>query len=103
MNLKSVIHTSREKLADFCKKNHIKSLSLFGSVLNDTFHGDSDIDLLVQFKEGEKPGFFELVEMERTLSELFGGRKIDLRTPEDLSRYFRDEVLKNAEVLDIEV
>ena len=59
---------------------------------------DSDVDLLVEFEPDQEPGFFGLARMERELVGLLEGRKVDLRTPEDLSRYFRDEVLAQAEV-----
>jgi len=93
------INVSQKKISEFCKKYNIKKLYIFGSALNDNFNEKSDIDLLVQFEDGKKPSLFELIEMERSLSEVFNGRKIDLRTREDLSRYFRDEVIQKAEVL----
>jgi len=86
----------KEKIADFCRRNHIRKLSLFGSVLRDDFGPESDIDVLVEFEAGHVPGFFRLFDMEEELSSLLGGRKVDLRTPEDLSRYFRDEVLAQS-------
>jgi len=89
---------SRETIAAFCRRHHIRRLALFGSVLRDDFSPESDIDVLVEFEPGQVPGFFGLVDMECELSELLGGRKVDLRTPQDLSRYFRDEVLAGAEV-----
>ncbi len=76
----------------------MKRLALFGSVLRDDFRPDSDIDVLVEFDSGHVPGFFGIFDMEEELSGLFGGRKVDLRTLQDLSRYFRDEVLAHAEV-----
>ncbi len=85
-------------VAEFCQKNHIRKLSLFGSVLRDDFGPDSDIDVLVEFEPGKGPGFFGLARMERELSELLGGRKADIRTPQELSRYFRDEVVASAEL-----
>jgi predicted nucleotidyltransferase len=88
---------TRKQVAKFCEKNHIRRLALFGSVLRETFGPESDVDILVEFKPGHIPGFFELVTMEEELSELFR-RRVDLRTPQDLSRYFRDEVLAEAEV-----
>lgn len=88
----------REKIAKFCKQNYICKLSLFGSVLREDFSPDSDVDVLVEFKPGRGPGFFGLARMERELSAILGGRKVDLRTPQELSRYFRDEVLLSAEV-----
>ena len=86
------------EIARFCKKNHIRKLSLFGSVLRDDFTSDSDIDFLVEFEDGKVPGLIGLSRMERELSEMLGGRKVDLRTPQDLSIYFRQEVVDNAEV-----
>ena len=88
----------KEKVADFCRRNHIRKLSLFGSVLRDDFGPESDVDVLVEFEAGHVPGFFRLFDMEEELSSLLGGRKVDLRTPEDLSRYFRDEVLAQSRV-----
>ena len=87
----------RDKLIEFCKKNYIKKLSLFGSALHGQLGTDSDIDLLVEFEEGHTPGLFSIVMMEMELAEALG-RKVDLRTPEDLSRYFRDEVVRNAKL-----
>ena len=91
------IDLSRKKIADFCKKNHIQKLSTFGSVLRGDFGPDSDIDLLVEFDPDHIPGLIRLAGMENELTEILG-RKADMRTAEDLSRYFRDEVLKLAEV-----
>jgi predicted nucleotidyltransferase len=88
----------KETMTTFCRRHHIRRLALFGSVLRDDFTDQSDIDVLVEFEPGHAPGFFRLAEMESELSELFGGRKVDLRTPQDLSRYFREEVLAQAEV-----
>ncbi len=92
---------SKRVIAEFCRKHGIKKLAIFGSALRDDFGPDSDIDVLVEFKQGRTPGFFRLIEMEEELSQLFG-RKVDLRTPDDLSRYFREEVIANAEVQYIE-
>jgi len=89
---------SRKEIADFCRLNHIRKLSLFGSVLRDDFRSGSDVDVLVEFEIGHVPGFFRIFEMEEELSSLLGGRKVDLRTPEDLSRYFREDVVAHAEV-----
>ena len=96
------IKIPRQKLVDFCKRNHIRSLSLFGSALRDDFTHTSDIDLLVEFDPAHVPGFFALVQMEARLSSMFNGQKVDLRTPQDLSRYFRDDVLAMAEALYVE-
>lgn len=88
----------QEEVRDFCHRNHIRKLSLFGSVLRDDFDSESDIDVLVEFEPGAGVGFFELYDMEKELSRLFGGRKVEITTPRSLSKYFRDSVLKNAEV-----
>jgi len=88
----------RKRLAAFCRDNGIRWLALFGSVLRHDFGPDSDIDILVEFEPCRTPGLFGMARLERELSALFGGRKIDLRTPEDLSRYFRQDVLAEAEV-----
>ena len=92
-----MIQIPKGKVAEFCCRNHITKLSLFGSVLRDDFGPDSDIDVLVEFEPGRVPGFFKLAAMERELSEILKGRPVDIRTPEDLSRYFRDEVMASAE------
>lgn len=91
------IELPKEKIAEFCKRNHIRKLLLFGSVLHGDFRPDSDIDLLVEFDPAHIPGFFKLAHMERELSELMG-KKVDLRTPQELSKYFRAEVISEAEV-----
>ena len=86
-----------ETLAQFCVRHHIRKLSLFGSVLKGTARPDSDVDLLVEFDAGCTPGLLRLAGMENELSDMLG-RKVDLRTPADLSRHFRDEVVRTAEV-----
>ena len=98
MNAKSNIQLPPDKIAEFCKRNRIRRLSLFGSALRSDFRSDSDIDLLVEFQPGPAPSLFDLARMERELSALLGGRKVDLRTPQELSRYFREEVLSSANV-----
>lgn len=92
------IATEKERIAEFCRTHHIRRLALFGSVLRDDFRPDSDIDVLVEFEPEHVPGLLGIARMERELSEIFHGRKVDLRTPEDLSRYFRDRVIEQAEV-----
>lgn len=89
---------SPPEIAEFCQCHHIRKLSLFGSVLREDFGPQSDVDVLVEFEPGHVPGFFRLFDLEEELARLFGGRKVDLRTPQDLSRYFRDEVVAQAEV-----
>ncbi len=91
------IDISGEKLARFCKRNHIRKLSIFGSALRENFGPDSDIDLLVEFDPDNIPGLIRLAGMENELSEILG-RKVDIRTAQDLSRYFRQDVIKSAEV-----
>ncbi len=95
---KRALEIPRDQIADFCRRNYIRKLSLFGSLLRDDFGPGSDVDALVEFEPGRVPGFFRIFDLEAELSKLFSGRKVDLRTPEDLSRYFRDEVMAEAEV-----
>lgn len=85
-----------EELDRFCRRNHIRRLALFGSVLRDDFGPESDVDVLVEFEEGHVPGlrFFRL---QRELSNLLG-RQVDLHTPRSLSPYFRDQVLAEADI-----
>ncbi|MCB9149319.1 MAG: nucleotidyltransferase family protein [Caldilineaceae bacterium] len=92
------IAVQREKLASFCQERGIRWLAIFGSALRSDFRPDSDIDVLVEFEDARIPGLLGMARIEREMSNLFGARKIDLRTPEDLSRYFRNEVLAEAEV-----
>lgn len=89
---------AEEQLAGFCRRQHIRRLSLFGSRLAGTARPDSDIDLLVEFEPGWEPGLLGLATMETEVAVLLGGKKVDLRTPQDLSRHFRDQVLRTAEV-----
>lgn len=96
--MKSRLKIQEVDIAGFCHRNHIRKLAFFGSVLRSDFSAESDVDVLVEFEPGHVPGFIRLARMERELTEIIG-RKVDLRTPEDLSRYFRDEVLREAEVL----
>ena len=86
-----------ETLAEFCLANQISRLSLFGSILGENFRPDSDVDVLVEFLPDARVGLLSMARMERELGELIG-RKVDLRTPLDLSRYFRDRVLAEAEL-----
>ena len=88
----------KTELADFCKEHGIQRLAIFGSALREDFGPESDIDMLVEFAPGRTLGLLGVAGMEIELSSLFGGRKVDLRTPEDLSRYFGQEVLDTAEV-----
>jgi len=94
---KARVELPRDKIAAFCRQRHIRKLALFGSILREDFGPGSDIDVLVEFEPGHAPGlaFFA---MERELSELLG-QKVDLNTPQFLSRYFRERVLAEAEAL----
>lgn len=84
-------------VAEFCRRHHIRRLSLFGSILRDDFGPESDVDVLVEFEPGKVPGFFTLSAMQRELAEIVG-RRVDLRTPGELSKYFRDEIVTSADV-----
>jgi uncharacterized protein len=95
MNFPSHDKNALERL---CRRHGIRRLSLFGSVLKGTAGPESDIDLLVEFEPQAVPGLLGLAAVEAELSELLGGRRVDLRTPQELSRYFRDQVVRAAEV-----
>lgn len=95
--VKAGISIDREKLKEFCRRHRVRKLSLFGSVLRDDFRPDSDVDVLVEFEPGASAGFLRLAAMELELSHMIG-RRVDLRTPPELSRYFRDEVVRTAQV-----
>ena len=92
---RSRIDIPQKKIAEFCRRNNIRRLALFGSVLGDDFTPDSDVDVLVEFEPGTRMGlkFFALQE---ELSQILG-RKVDLNTPGFISRYFRDRVMEEAE------
>ncbi len=85
-----------DHMADFCRRHHIRSLALFGSVLREDFSPDSDVDVLVEFEDGHTPGW-ELFDLEDELSGLLG-RRVDLNTPGFLSRSFRQRVLDEAQI-----
>lgn len=87
----------RMRIAAFCRQHHIRRLALFGSVLRPDFGPESDVDVLVEFEPGHVPGLLGMARLERELSAILR-RQVDLRTPEDLSRYFRQKVLQEAEV-----
>ncbi|MBE3096498.1 MAG: nucleotidyltransferase family protein [Planctomycetes bacterium] len=91
------IDVPKERIAEFCRRNHIRRLALFGSVLRDDFGPDSDVDVLVEFEPDARVGLLRLAGMEIELGDLLG-HKVDLNTPGFLSRYFRDQVLAEAEV-----
>ena len=93
------IQIPETEITELCRRNGIRKLALFGSVLTNRFSDSSDVDVLVEFRPKERVGFFRLADVESELSSLLGGRKVDLRTPMDLSRHFRDEVVQRALVL----
>jgi uncharacterized protein len=92
------LFSDQEALASLCRRHHIRRLSLFGSTLKGTSRPGSDVDLLVEFEPGAKPSLLTMARIESELSPLLDGRKVDLRTARELSRYFRDEVVRTAEV-----
>ncbi|MFQ5640575.1 MAG: nucleotidyltransferase family protein [bacterium] len=95
----SRLNIQNDKIVEFCQRNYIRKLSLFGSILRDDFGHTSDIDVLVEFKAGNIPGFIRLEGIEDELSKIIGGRRVDMNTPKSLSKYFRDEVMANSKVL----
>ena len=92
------LSVSRELIGAFCRKHGIRKLAVFGSALGQDFGPASDVDVLVEFEHDRIPGLLGIARLERELSPVFGGRKVDLRTPQDLSRYFRQSVIEEAEV-----
>ncbi len=88
----------KPELEQFCIRHDVRRLSLFGSVQKGVARPDSDVDFLVEFKTEAEPTLLDLAGMEEELSRMLGGRRVDLRTKMELSRYFRDEVLRDAEV-----
>ncbi len=92
MSVGITIH--QEAIADFCRRNHIRRMALFGSVLRDDFRSDSDVDVLVEFEPEARIGL-RFFGMEEELSEMFG-RRVDLNTPDFISKYFREEALRDA-------
>ncbi len=85
-------------IANFCRRNNVRKLSLFGSILSPEFRSDSDVDVLVEFQPGRTPGMFGFGKMILELSEIIG-RTVDLRTPFDLSPYLRPFILRDSKVL----
>ncbi len=92
------LNLDKAAVANFCKAHGIRKLALFGSQLKGTARPESDIDLLVEFLPGAHPTLLDLAQIEIELSRALGGRKVDVRTPEDLSHFFRDEVVRTAQV-----
>lgn len=93
-----VLNIDERTVQKFCVSHSIRRLALFGSQLKGTAGPDSDVDLLVDFEPNCVPGLLGMAEMENELSSLLGGRKVDLRTARDLSRHFRDDIVRTAQV-----
>jgi len=91
------IEVPLDRIAEFCRQHRILRLSVFGSILRDDFRADSDVDVLVEFAPGETPGF-GFIGIQDDLTEILG-RRVDLHTPASLSKYFREDVLREAEAL----
>lgn len=91
------IDLPQDKLAEYARRYHVRRLAVYGSALRSDFDAESDIDILVEFEPNHVPGLFGMARMERELSALLDGRKVDLRTLEDLSQYFRQRVILEAE------
>ena|SRR5260221_7714065 len=92
------IDIREDEITEFCRRYPIRKLSLFGSVLRSDFNQVSDVDMLVEFQADARIDLFDMADMEIELTELLG-RKVDLRTPEDLSHYFRQQVMTTAQPL----
>ena len=97
--MKSKITIPKAKVAEFCCRNRIRRLSLFGSILRDDFTPASDVDVLVEFAPNAVIGLFELYDLEQELAQILGVEKVDMNTPQGLSVYFKDQVLAEAEAL----
>ncbi len=89
------IKIPRDWIEGFCKDHHIMKMALFGSVLSDHFSDSSDIDILVEFDPKHIPGLFGIAEMRDELTQNMG-REVDLRTPEDISKLFRNDIIKQS-------
>lgn len=92
------INFPQDQIAEFCRRHGVQRLSLYGSILRDDFRSDSDIDMLVEFYPGRTPGMIGFGGMIMELSAMLG-RRVDLRTPYDLSRFFRPDVMREARTL----
>lgn len=99
MRIRPGIDVDYDALAQFCQRHHIARLALYGSSLRGDFSATSDIDVLVEFEPGRVPGLLRLAEMEIEPGDLLGGSEVELRTYEDLSKFFRDEVRASARQL----
>lgn len=99
MNIRPGLQIDDDALRGFCRRHRIRRLSLFGSATASSFRADSDVDVLVEFFPGPKPGLLRIAQMEMELGGLLGGREVELRTYEDLSRHFRDAIREHATVI----
>ena len=95
--MNEIVETQKASIAAFCEKHNIRRLALFGSRLNSDAGPESDIDLIVEFDPGKEPGLIAMAAMERELSAILGGQPVDFRTPADLSRYFREGVIRSSQ------
>ena len=93
--MKLPISIDKDQLRRFCEKHHLTKLALFGSILTEDFAPESDVDVLFEYDPEHVPTLFDLAGMERELSKILS-RKADMRTAKDLSRHFRDEVVRTA-------
>ena len=91
------LNIPKDKIVDFCKQNQVRRLSLFGSILREDFGPDSDVDILVEFEPGTRIGLISFSGLEIELSKIVG-RKVDLNTPGFLSKYYREQILAEADV-----
>jgi hypothetical protein len=98
MQQKRVNNLSKELIAEFCQRNQIRKFAFYGSVLREDFGSESDVDILIDLEPNHSVGLMKMAHMENELSDLIG-RKVDLRTPQDLSKYFRDKVVAEAEII----
>lgn len=98
MELRSGLRVDDAMITDFATRHGIRRLALYGSALRDDFSSASDVDILVEFRPGRTPGLIQLAQMELELETVLG-RPVELRTYEDLSRYFRDKVAATARPL----
>jgi uncharacterized protein len=99
MEIRPGLTVNDQVLVEFCQRHQIQHLAVFGSALRDDFQATSDVDILVEFTPGAAPGLLRIAQMELELSALLGGREVEMRTYEDLSRYFRDAVRAEATTL----
>ncbi len=91
------ISIPKDMISEFCQRNKVRRLSLFGSVLRKDFGPDSDVDILVEFEPGTRVGLIHFSGLEIELGSIIG-RKVDLNTPGFLSKYYRDQIVAEADV-----